>query len=549
MIVNENQLLNRVFSIAATTQKPKAIPQLMCEELGRALNVPVVAFSLLNDNRTHLTVFAEYCIEGQPPALGDTILVAESPSTQYVLENHLPLVVEDVQNDTRLAATGDRLRKRGIASLLIVPVIMQGLVIGTMSLDSIERRHFSDDVVALVQSVANAAGLALENAHLHDTLQQEKAVRMQLESELQNQRDFALVLMDVMGEGLTMTNIQGKFEYVNPAFGMMLGYVSQELVGKTTLDVSLPDDHEDISKNQSRALAGVSTIYEAHMAKADGETIYTMVTAVPRWKGSEVVGIIELFTDLSTRQKAEEALTDAREQALDASRLKTEFMTTMSHELRTPMTAIIGMGELLLDTPLNDEQREYARVTHDASRALLTIIDDILDYSKIEAGELELAQVSFQLSRVVDWTKEIFLPKAREKNLSLTTYLDPQIPPRLQGDPARLRQALLNLVSNAVKFTDRGGVTVRATLEKKTDDHVMVRFSVSDTGIGLTKTNRLRLYQPLTQGDGSLTRKYGGTGMGVALSRKLVDLMGGDMGVETKEGSGSKFWFTARFEL
>lgn len=345
-----------------------------------------------------------------------------------------------------------------------------------------------------------------------------------------------------------MINAQGKFEYVNPAFAMMLGYVAQELVGKTPLEITLPEDHDNITQNQSRALTGVSTIYEARLAKANGETVYTMVTAVPRWKGSEVVGTIEVFTDISARQQAEEALADAREQALDASRLKTEFMTTMSHELRTPMTAIIGMSELLLDTSLDDEQREYATVTRDASRALLTIIDDILDYSQIEAGELELAQVSFQLSKVIDWTKELFLPKVREKHLTLTTDLDPQIPSIMQGDPARLRQALLNLVSNAVKFTERGGVSIRATLENKTDDHVMVRFTVSDTGVGLTKTGRLRLYQPLTQGDGSLTRRYGGTGMGVALSRKIVDLMGGDMGVETKEGSGSKFWFTARFE-
>lgn len=546
--INENQLLKRVFSIAASTQQPKAILQSMCEELGHALDVPVVAFSLLNAKRTHLTVFTEYCIEGHPPALNDVIPIAGSPSAQFVIEKCLPLVVDDVQNDTRLLAKSDRIRQRGIASFLIAPVSMQGLAIGTLSLDTITRRRFSDDVVTLIQSVANVAGQTLENAHLHDTLQQEKAVRKQLASELQHQRDFALVLMDAMGEGLTMINAQGKFEYVNPAFAMMLGYVAQELVGKTPLEITLPEDHDNITQNQSRALTGVSTIYEARLAKANGETVYTMVTAVPRWKGSEVVGTIEVFTDISARQQAEEALADAREQALDASRLKTEFMTTMSHELRTPMTAIIGMSELLLDTSLDDEQREYATVTRDASRALLTIIDDILDYSQIEAGELELAQVSFQLSKVIDWTKELFLPKVREKHLTLTTDLDPQIPSIMQGDPARLRQALLNLVSNAVKFTERGGVSIRATLENKTDDHVMVRFTVSDTGVGLTKTGRLRLYQPLTQGDGSLTRRYGGTGMGVALSRKIVDLMGGDMGVETKEGSGSKFWFTARFE-
>ncbi len=251
--------------------------------------------------------------------------------------------------------------------------------------------------------------------------------------------------------------------------------------------------------------------------------------------------------DILARRRVSEALAEARDQAIAASRLKSDFLATMSHEIRTPMNGIIGMTELLLETPLDDDQREFACIVRDSGQALLTIINDILDFSKIEAGKLVLERVDFDVRAVVEGAAEIMSAKASEKHLALMTYVDPQIPPVI-GDAGRLRQVLLNLIGNAIKFTSEGEVVVRALLDTASEPRVTLRFTVSDTGIGLSPAAREKLFQPFMQADSSTTRRYGGTGLGLAISRRLVELMGGTIDVDSLEGQGSTFWFTAAFE-
>ena len=263
-------------------------------------------------------------------------------------------------------------------------------------------------------------------------------------------------------------------------------------------------------------------------------------------RGGQVLGLIR---NITARRRAETELILARETALEIAHLKSQFLANMSHEIRTPMTCILGMTELALDTPLSPEQREFLEAVQNSAGALLGLLNDILDFSKIEAGRLELEKIPFSLRDSVGAALKSLALRAAQKGLELACHVDPEIPERLMGDPSRLRQVVINLVGNAIKFTQTGEVVVRVQLAAEERDAIRLEFSVRDTGIGIPRDKQRSIFEAFTQADGSMTRTHGGTGLGLAISTQFVQLMGGELTVESEPRRGSTFRFTARFSL
>ncbi|MEI7556738.1 PAS domain S-box protein [Candidatus Chlorohelix sp.] len=342
------------------------------------------------------------------------------------------------------------------------------------------------------------------------------------------------------------------FEYVSPACQKFIGFTPEELVGHPLLEFVHSDDQAQfLQLRPSWQEQNKEVLITYRQRCKNGQYLWVEVSMhyITDPTTGELLNIISVTRDITERRKMEEALAQVRDEALEANRLKSEFLATMSHEIRTPMNSIIGVTELLLETPLEEEQREFAEIIQDSAQNLLTIINDILDYSKIEAGKLVLEEIPLPTLELVENAAETLAPLARKKNLSLLTFVDPNVPERVIGDPVRLRQILLNLISNAIKFTSQGEILVKVRAESIDNSTALLHFSISDTGIGISETESLRLFQSFSQADGSTTRKYGGTGLGLAICKRLVEHMGGEIGVESAPGKGSIFWFSARFKF
>lgn len=386
-------------------------------------------------------------------------------------------------------------------------------------------------------------------------LEQEVADRQRAQEALHESEERIRLLLDSTAEAIFGISRNGKCTFCNPATLRLLGYQKQEdLLGKyahQSMHHSYPDGTPypvtECTINGSLAKGeGIHSDQEVFW-RADGTKFPAEFWAYPIRKEGEVVGAVVTFLDITERKQAQAALMDAKDAAEAGSRAKSEFLANMSHEIRTPMNGIIGMTDLALDTDLTTEQRDYLALVKSSADGLLHLINDILDFSKIEAGKLELEETEFEIRDLFRDTLKALAVRADKKHLELSARVSGEVPATVVGDPTRLRQLIVNLVGNAIKFTERGNIIVDADVEGKSADSLELHIRVSDTGIGIPADKQQIIFESFAQVDGSTTRRFGGTGLGLTISRQLVELMGGRMWLESELGVGSTFHFTASF--
>jgi PAS domain S-box-containing protein len=365
-------------------------------------------------------------------------------------------------------------------------------------------------------------------------------------------RDHLRLIVQAAPVAIVVADERGGIVLVNEQGERLFGYDHEELLGRsidTLVPVRFRGAHPALRAGYLRAPVGrpMGAGRDLYGLRRDGTEVPIEIGLNPV-ETPDGMFVMAAIIDITERKRAEE-MRSQRDRALAASKVKSQFVATMSHELRTPLTAIIGSAELLSVTHLDAGQRAYVETIDRSADALLALISDVLDFSKIEAGALELEQHEFTLLTVVEDAAAVLASQAHAKGLQLHSFVDPRIRGALRGDVGRLRQVLLNLVGNAVKFTERGRVVVRALPVVVTSSDALVRFEVEDTGIGIREGVIARLFEPFVQADASTTRRHGGTGLGLSISRQLVQLMGGEIGVDSIPEQGSTFWFTAAFPL
>ena len=539
-LAQENAVMAEISRIVTSAPKIEDVYELFSEKVKNFLSYDRMVINLINqDGCTLVNRYAD----GDPAPgrnIGEVFFKAGT-LTERVLENRQALTIDTLDEEILTKYPGLLPEvKAGFRSFLSVPLISGDKAIGGLHFRSKHAQVYSEKDVKIAERVGVQIAGAIAMAELYSEL-------MKVEKALRVERDNAERITQNIGVGLCIISRDYRIFWANDVLKERFGKIEWKpchLALQQRKEICLGCGLRDILEKKKE-----KAIYEHQGKGADGNPIWDEIIATPiKDEKGNVNGVMELIIPITERKKTEENLRQAKEAADAANKAKSEFLANMSHEIRTPMNGIIGMTGLLLDTPLSPEQHEYAEAVRISADSLLQVINDILDFSKIEARKLEVEVLDFDLRSTIEETAEIIAIKAEEKKLELACHIHPDVPSLFRGDPGRLRQILLNLTGNAIKFTERGEVVIQVTLEEENATHARVRFVVRDTGIGIPKDRLPILFQSFSKVDASTTRKFGGTGLGLAISKKLVEMMGGEIGIESEEGRGSTIWFTSLFE-
>jgi PAS domain S-box-containing protein len=446
-----------------------------------------------------------------------------------------PHITNSLDSDIRV---GDPawVRREGLVSFAGYPLIVGQRLVGVVAMFA--RQPLTDAVLGGLSSLANVIAVAIERKRTDQSLGQE--------------RTLLRTLIDNVPDYIYVKNTRHQFLLANKALASRMGARSpEELLGRTDFDFYPEELATAYASGEEKVMQLGQAVINQEESTPDpaGATVWLLTTEVPlRDAAGNVVGLVGVGRDISERKLYLAELQEAKEAAECASRVKSEFLANMSHEIRTPMNGIIGMIGLALDTPNSDEQRDYLFDAMNSAESLLSLLNDILDLSKIEAGRMEFDPVALSIAALLEEASHFLKPAATQKGLELLWRTSPDLPDVLLVDPLRLRQVLLNLLGNAIKFTAKGSVTLEARVESQEADSAWLKFVVKDTGPGIPADKQKMIFESFTQADGSITRKHGGTGLGLTISSRLVKMMGGRIWVESEPGLGSAFYFTGQFK-
>ena len=539
------------------------------------------AYKRLSESETRYRSLFENAVEGISHSTPDGRILMANPAYARILGYDSPDdLISSVTDLSAMSYVHPEERKK-----LQRVIEEEGQILGFET-----KRYRKDGSVIWVSINSRTAHDSAGNLLYYENLITDITHRKEAEQALQESLERHKLLMESSPVPITAYDQKGKVTYVNPAFTDLFGWSFEELVGKR-LDFVPPHEAEKTLDAVKRTVAGERVLIDSRRFTKDGKVLDVQINSAPLIDhAGNLVGMFVMTRDITEMKRAERELVKhrdhleqlvlertaalkesekqlrkAKEKAETATEAKSEFLASMSHEIRTPMNAILGMADLLSESPLNNEQQKYVQVFKNAGDSLLDLINDILDLSKVEAGQLSLEETSFDLLDFVERVCEVMALKAHEKKLELLFHLVPDTPVHLMGDPVRLRQILINLMGNAIKFTGEGEITLEcglrnADLKTACDtaqindpesgrEEVVLQFSVRDSGIGIPKEKRESIFESFTQADSSTTREYGGTGLGLTICRRLVEMMGGKIWIESEPGKGSTFFFTARFGI